>query len=238
VQNSSRVIYGFDRILSGPRISGKRSLITHTKLSVETTSRQIGMNKGTDLVQEKRTNRWGYAKSDRTRSGIASTTNQFTSVAPVWFYTLLQKFMEHREQSRLWGGEIGATLLANFIATLSNIVDCCSQYQQSSQVMAKDLIQLTWTFWKADVAEVRAAVLYSVGTSLDRLRDDVVIDVLFGNGPIFNNNNGNLLQSIQSMASNDPDDQCRTLSRYLSDKIVETVRTKLNNNPVVLSVLN
>lgn len=220
-------IIGENRSFSGPRISGRRKLI-HDKIADGIKSIGDGTSAVTDVAKHSRTNRWGPSNHRTTNSTSPTSTNKFVSIAPIWFYALIGQFMEHRDQSRLWGGEIGATLLANFIVTISNIVDCSGRYDNSTQLLAKDLIQLTWTFRDADVAEVRASVLYSVGTAFDRLRDDAVINVLFGT----TSGDSNMIRSIQAMSSNDPDDNCRALSMFLSQKIVQTVRAM--HNPIQL----
>jgi hypothetical protein len=195
--------------------------LIQSKIDVKalTTEMEAKENTRTDNIIS-RTRRWGNAKRVGSNPIESSYVNKFTLIAPLWFYALLGKFIEHRDESRLWGGEIGATLLANFLITLSRIVACSGRFDNQSHILAKDLIQLVWTFRNADIADVRVSVLYAVGTSLDVLPQNVALQVLFGDFSV----DSNMTQAIQTMTSSDPDDNCRSLSRIVFDKIVSTVQ--------------
>ena len=120
--------------------------------------------------------------------------------------------MENRDKTRIWGGTTGATLLAHLFQTLATFVECC-RYAAGSEVMAKDLVELAWSFRAADIAHVRASVLFAIGTSFGQLRPETVLDLVL--------NNTSLAQHLPLLAQNDPDEQCRRLARLLVENVAQ-----------------
>jgi hypothetical protein len=132
-------------------------------------------------------------------------------VAPIWFYSLVRTFLERKEDDRLWKGSIGATFLATVFQTLAAFVEC-SRYGPS--VLAKDLIQLVWSFHQADVGEVRTAVLLAVTVSFTHLGTEDALTLLL---------DANIPQGLSLMAAKDPDEKCRELAVGLMSNITQTV---------------
>jgi hypothetical protein len=162
------------------------------------------------------------SKTRRKRSKskpLSLVQNRFNTVAPIWFYSLLAKFMEHRENVTLWRGSTGSQLLANLFRTLATIVEFSGLH--SSQILGKDLFDLVWAFRTADVAEVRLSVLVSIATSFAMLPGDRFI-ALFQHGDV-----GSLPRIMNSISRSDPDEGCRalalTISRSLDDVLGEQI---------------
>lgn len=149
----------------------------------------------------------------------SAVQNRFSPVAPIWFYSLLGKFMEHRENEVLWRGSTGSQLLANLFRTLATVVEYSGLH--SSQILGKDLFDLVWSFRTADVAEVRLAVLVSIATSFAMLPVDRLVSLL-QHADI-----GSLARSMSSISQSDPDKGCRsvalTISRSLNDVLGDQV---------------
>jgi hypothetical protein len=180
----------------------------------------------TERTDGPRTRRWGQCRT--MASNVNTVSNKFVQIAPIWFYALVGRFMEHKDQSNLWGGEIGATLLANFLIALSYIVESAGPFHHSTQILAKDLLQLAWPFCNAEIAEVRASVMFAAGTSMNVLRDDAILGMLFGNLCIDNN----MPVTIQQIALSDPNQNCRCLAGFVANKIVSTLRNI--ENPITV----
>lgn len=125
----------------------------------------------------------------------------------------MRKFLERKEDTRLWKGTIGATFLATIFQTLSAFVEC-SRYDPGTSVLARDLIQLVWGFNHADVGEVRTAVLLAVSVSFRHLGTDDALHLLL---------DGNMPEALHLMASTDPDDRCRELAAGLMSNITKTI---------------
>jgi hypothetical protein len=101
----------------------------------------------------------------------------FGQVAPAWFYTLVTGFLQRKDEYALWGGSLGARLLASFFCTLATILEC-SGNSPGASILAKDLIELVWTFRAAEIAEVRVVVLACVAASVSVLPEDEVANVI------------------------------------------------------------
>jgi len=165
--------------------------------------------------EDGKTRRWGRG---RKQSEQASIFNRFVAVAPVWFYSLIDLFWKKKNESSLWGGHIGSTLLARFFITLAVIVENCGLHP-STEVLAKDLFDLVWIFREAEISEVRSSVLCAVGTSLGLLRDETLLPLLFDDSP-----EKNLRKYLHETAESDPDDICRSLAGDIGRSITNSVR--------------
>jgi len=150
------------------------------------------------------TRRWG--KGNR-RPETVVRGNRFGSVAPSWFYLLIKHFVQ-RKESAMWRGTAGATFLARLFHTLAAIVEC-SRFTPGTDILAKDLAQLVWSFRNADVSDVRVSVLFALATSFHFLDDATLVgmildDSIAGVGPFLSN-----------AAACDPDENCRTIASLL-----------------------
>ena len=157
------------------------------------------------------------SKTRRKRSPRTSPlllTNRFTAVAPLWFYSLLSNFIQQKDNETLWSGSSGTIFLANLFRTLAAFVEFSGI--QSSQVLAKDLLDLVWSFRTADVAEVRLAVLVSVATSVAMLSEERILTLLVDDG-------NSLPQTMKQISASDPDSTCRNLACAISRSIVEAL---------------
>lgn len=141
--------------------------------------------------------------------------NTFMHVAPTWFYSLMGQFLKERDNETLWSGSTGSQLLASLFRTLAVIVEFAGV--PSAPVLAKDLMELVWSFVDADVAEVRMAVLISVATSIAMLPEDRVLSILLEHGESFP-------LAIGSMSRTDPDNNCRQLATTISQSIANVLR--------------
>jgi hypothetical protein len=149
------------------------------------------------------------------RTSPRTLSNRFTSIAPIWFYSLVAGFMAHKENEALWSGSTGSQFLANLFRTLSIIVEFSGIYG-SPQVMAKDLFELVWSFRDADVAEIRLSVLVAVATSIAMLPEERMLALLMEGGD-------SLPRIMSDMSSRDPDKNCRSLALTISQSLVEVL---------------
>jgi hypothetical protein len=87
----------------GPKISGRGSLLIRSKIDTCLLAREVTASKREGTVTDTKTHRWGNAKKQHSLSETSSHTknNMFASIAPLWFYALTSKFMEHRNESRV-----------------------------------------------------------------------------------------------------------------------------------------
>jgi len=152
----------------------------------------------------------------RSRGQQRAIRNRFSNIAPMWFYSLIAGFVKHKEDETLWTGSTGSILLTHFLRCLATIVEFSGV--QASQVLANDLLDLVWDFRGADVAEVRLSVLVAVSTSIAMLSDEKLIALLFGEA--------NLPKIMHEMSHNDPDKECRSLSRTISFSIHEVLNSE------------
>ena len=146
----------------------------------------------------------------------ATFTNQFSTIAPLWFYSLVAQFMKHKDNDALWSGGTGSQLLAHIFRTLATFVEFSGV--QCAPILAKDLIDLVWSFRTADRAEVRLAVLVSVATSVSMLPEEATLAWLY-------REQDSLPQIMSDISSSDPDSNCRNLALTISSSIVDVMRS-------------
>lgn len=191
---------------------GKRQIVA-------TESPVSPVNPGVDEVLAK-TRRWGR---NRAREEPRVFANRFSDVAPVWFYALVGKFWDRIEDSSLWSGHVGSLLLAQFIQTLSIIVESCGPYHPATQLLAHDLLELVWRFRDAEVSEVRSSVLCAVGSCLSVMPQDAVLRLLLGGHSA--TTAADLPRYIQHTCSSDRDPQCRALAERIASTISDNVKS-------------
>jgi hypothetical protein len=154
------------------------------------------------------------------RKAVETFTNEFGPIAPIWFYSLIAGFLQHKDHEALWSGSTGTQLLSELLRTLATIVEFAGV--QSSPVLAKDLFEVAWPFHDADVAEIRVSVLVSVATAMAMLPEDGILQLLLlGGGGEAAAGAGSLPQIIGDMSSSDPNRECRSLAQTISNSIVE-----------------
>lgn len=130
----------------------------------------------------------------------------------MWFYSLLHKFIENRENESLWRDATGSHFLASFFRALAAIVEFSGMY--NAQVLGKDLFDLVWSFRDADVAEVRISVLIATATSFAMIPIDRLL-ALFMDQDILA-----ISSILNTISENDPDNGCRD--------VAQTIRQSLN----------
>ena len=116
--------------------------------------------------------------------------------------------METRDKSRLWGYETGSFLLSRWLDTLNGVLYCVGPFAPGIDIMVKDLWELSWVFREAEVPEVRLSVLRSFTTVLEFHQHDpsLAFDVP-----------RELPRFLESVASHDPEENCRFLASSLVD---------------------
>lgn len=134
----------------------------------------------------------------------------FGQVAPTWFYMLVHGFLQRKDKYALWGGASGARLLASLLLTLATFVECAG-YSPGASILAKDLIELVWTFRTAEIADVRISVLACLSTSITVLPEDEVANVLIGTS--------DLVPFLEYTMREDPTQE----SKAIAAGIIETV---------------
>ena len=158
---------------------------------------------------ESKTRRWGRGRKQQESFSFRS---RFGPVAHVWYYCLVGGFLQRKDNSSLWGGAVGARLLANLFVTLATIVEC-SGVAPGTEVLAKDLFELVWSFRTVDVAEVRMGVLVAVAASLSCLSEEDVLTMMF-DGSL-----SSLPEGLHQIAQLDPDQSCRRLASSMAKGI-------------------
>lgn len=185
-------------------MQGKRRLVSDSRVDLE--------NNVVSLLSK--TRRWGRGNRARTEQMIFE--NRFISIAPVWFYSLIGYFVERKNESSLWSGHIGATLLARMLVTLAVIVESCGNHP-TTDVLARDLFELAWGFRTAEVAEVRACVLTAVATCIASVREETLVRLIAQS-----NDSGsmdNLPRYLRETANADPDESCRTIAVQIASQL-------------------
>lgn len=162
---------------------------------------------------ESKTRRWGRGRRQQESHTFRS---RFGPVAHVWYYSLVGGFMQRKDNSALWGGAVGARLLANMFVTLATIVECAG-VAPGTDVLAKDLFELVWSFRTVDVAEVRMGVLVAIAAALSCLSEEVVLTMMF-DGTL-----SSLPEGLKQMSQLDPDVNCRRLALSMSRQLSSLV---------------
>lgn len=163
---------------------------------------------------ESRTRRWGRG---RLETKTVTISNRFVQIAPVWFYGLIGNFMECKDNSTLWGGNIGASLLARLFNTLSTIVECCGIHP-GSDIMAKDLFEMVWLFREAEIPDVRMSVLTSTATCIRLLRDETLLQLLL-------DQSASVSRALQLIAATDSNSTCRKIAQVISASLDSSLKS-------------
>jgi hypothetical protein len=151
----------------------------------------------------------------RSRPIQRAIQNRFAPIAPTWFYLMVAGFFRQKENDALWTGPTGSIFLTYLFRCLSTIVEVSGV--QASQVLAGDLFDLVWGFRYADVAEIRLSVLVAVATSVAVLPEEKIFMLLL-------REDSSLPKDIADMSSRDPNEECRSLSKSISQTMFELVR--------------
>ena len=174
-------------------MQGKCKLVSESRVELEINVASV----------HSKTRRWG--RGNRATEQMIFE-NRFTSIAPVWFYSLIGHFVERKNESSLWSGHIGATLLARMLVTLAVIVESCGN-DPTTDVLARDLFELVWGFRNAEVAEVRACVLTAVATCIASVREETLVRFIAHSS---SGSMDNLPRYLWEKAQADPDESCRS----------------------------
>eukprot|EP00540_Astrosyne_radiata_P007000 CAMPEP_0116825060 /NCGR_PEP_ID=MMETSP0418-20121206/1749_1 /TAXON_ID=1158023 /ORGANISM="Astrosyne radiata, Strain 13vi08-1A" /LENGTH=470 /DNA_ID=CAMNT_0004453513 /DNA_START=112 /DNA_END=1524 /DNA_ORIENTATION=- len=143
----------------------------------------------------------------RPRDEPQGVVNRFSGhIAGLWFYSLVGRFMENKQDTALWAGANGARLLSGLLLTLSCIVDC-SGPSLDTEVLARNLVEFAWSFEDTNVPELRSSVLVALSSSLANLADEILASVL-ARGPLD-------YRRLRHIAIGDPDSTCRRLASAL-----------------------
>ena len=156
------------------------------------------------------------AKTRRKRSRPeppATVRNRFSPIAPIWFYSLIRKFIDNRENESLWRDSAGSRFLASFFRALATIVEFSGMH--GVQVLGKDLFDLVWSFKDADVAEVRLSVLVATATSFAMMSMETLLT------HFMDHNMFDISRALESISQNDPDTSCRAIAQQLSRSLNE-----------------
>jgi hypothetical protein len=172
-------------------------------------------------TSDPRTQRWGKGRRQNEERIIS---NRFGQVAPVWFYTLVGSFIERKEDPILWGGPIGSTLLARMFITLASFVESSGNCP-GTDVLAKDLFELVWSFRDAEVAEVRMSVLCAVAVSVKLLREEVLVGMLLSGSA------QELPNILQRIGLGDADESCRHLANMITRHVASAIQSVGHERP-------
>jgi len=197
------------------RISAASAGTTSTRLKIALGLRDdINKEVGDDVVTTSqapvsKTRRWRQPRTDP-----KTTTNHFGPVAPHMIYSLFALMASTKENSSIWGGSCGERFLAEFIKTLSIMVDCASTYPSHAvSVLATDLFELAWSFHDANSVEVRRAVLLATATCLQVMPMDVVAS-----------SSRRWVPFLKDSSVRDTDEECRKLSTIMMGTFADISR--------------
>jgi hypothetical protein len=142
-------------------------------------------------------------KNTRGQQRVKYFRNDFTSVAPLWFYPIVQAFKNHGNDLTIWTGTSGSIFLSGILLTLANFTENAGT---ESSLLAKDLFLLSWSFIDAGEASIRSSVLVAISSCLTSLSAETAENLLA---------NANVQLQIQSMSTNETDTTCRHLANCL-----------------------
>lgn len=131
--------------------------------------------------------------------------------------------MKHKDDTALWGGANGARLLASFLMALATIVEC-SGLTPGTEVLARDLCELAWSFRAVDVPEVRTALLIAVASSLAVLRDEALMGVLYSLN--------DLPEFLRGVALEDSDETCRMIASTISTNVSQVLGSMMDSRSI------
>ena len=177
---------------------------------------QVSADRAVDSI-ESRTRRWGRGNRPTTPFTVV---NNFGPVAPPWFYALVTGFMKHKDDTALWGGANGARLLASFLIALATIVEC-SGLVPGTEILARDLCELAWSFRTVDVPEVKTAMLIAIANSLAVLGDDALMGVLYSLN--------DLPEFLRGVALEDSNKTCRVIAATISKNVSQLLGSMVDS---------
>jgi hypothetical protein len=184
----------------------------------------IGLQVETQIAKFESQTRW--KNSRHKRKPPTTISNAFASIAPSWFYSLVGKFMQRKDDQHLWAGSTGSQLLAQLLFTLATIIESSGSFTLGTQVMAQDLFELAWPFRTVEVAEIRTSVLIAVGVSVALLPEEAILNLILGNSKLPATS---LPHILVAMAQNDPDKSCRALAASISNSVRHVVESCLHD---------
>lgn len=97
---------------------------------------------------------------------------------------------------------------------------CLVEYSGNSpgtEVLARDLFDIVWSFRQADIPEVRASVLYAVATSFQFLKEETRIRLLLNDSP-----QDGVLPYLSYAKQHESDESCRQLIGTVLDAVTAT----------------
>eukprot|EP01083_Nonionella_stella_P205222 747538_1 len=164
-----------------PKVAGKRRLVPGGESVGNIIQERIINGKSiTAAIDLSKTRRWGKGRRRHALSLHNRTVrNRFGPMISTFFYPLIREFAISRENSSIWGGESGGTLLSKLLITLSIFVDNAG-FHPSTCIVAKDLFELSWSFFIAENPEVRKSVLLSLASCIPHLHQNYIGQVLLG----------------------------------------------------------
>jgi len=163
-----------------------------------------------------KTRRWGRRKTPE-----ILIKNKFTLVAPLLFYSLLQKFQHTKTNTSIWAGSNGVHFLSKFIHTLATIAVHASSSSTSllstNRRMSKDLITFAWEFKESSSAEIRQSVFFALIMGTPLMSEEEFM-TMSGIGIT------SLLEESEQSMIKDPDIQCRKLASILHGGLTQVVK--------------
>lgn len=163
-----------------------------------------------------KTRRWGRRKTPE-----ILIKNKLTLVAPLLFYSLLQKFQHTKTNTSIWAGSNGVHFLSKFIHTLATIAVHASSFSTSllstNRRMSKDLITFAWEFKESSSAEIRQSVFFALIMGTPLMSEEEFM-TMSGIGIT------SLLEVSEQSMIKDPDIQCRKLASILHGGLTQVVK--------------
>jgi hypothetical protein len=107
---------------------------------------------------------------------------------------------------------------------LATIVECCRK-SPGTDVLAKDLIQLVWGFRSAEIAEVRASVLFAVAASFGQLSKEVMLALI-----LKEHTTDSMAYQLPIIAEQDSDESARSIATLLVQSVARAMHSTSRRN--------
>lgn len=165
-----------------------------------------------NVTDRVKTRRLGLGQKQYIKSSVE---NKFGELSPIFFYPLIQGFIDSKHNQILWGGENGGRLLSSLLIALSTFVECAGNHPGCT-ILSSDLFEISWSFHQAKNPEVRLAVLVSVATCLSHLTPDSLTRILYTE---------RLPNDLQRIRDFDSNGDCRQIATLILGSISSIVAT-------------
>ena len=180
---------------------GRRKFLSDEELTSEVNKMSISIDQSICEYDERKTRKWKHSKTH-----IKTAINRFGELSALFFYPLVQGLVNSRDNESLWKGHNGDRLVSHILLALSTFVHN-SGYHPSTNALAEDMFELSWSFHDARNSDIRGAVLLSLLVSIPFLKAEYISHVVF--------DKENVPRFLHLTRTTDPNKGCRHLATKL-----------------------